>query len=64
MLIMVSELERISNFKILPVEIFNSGDYFAVRVTEDPIYATPIFFTEGGTFVLELCFNKNNIAAF
>ena len=54
MLIMVSELERISNFKILPVEIFNSGDYFAVRVTEDPIYATPIFFTEGGTFVLEL----------
>ena len=26
----------------------NLGDYFAVRITEDPIYATPIFSTLGG----------------
>lgn len=27
---------------------FYTGDYFAVRVTEDPVYATPIFTTMGG----------------
>jgi hypothetical protein len=26
----------------------DSGDYFAVRVTEDPVYATPVFTTMGG----------------
>ena len=24
------------------------GDYFAVRVTEDPVYGTPVFTTMGG----------------
>ena len=25
-----------------------TGDYFAVRITEDPVYATPVFTTMGG----------------
>jgi hypothetical protein len=28
--------------------VWISGDYFAVRITEDPVFATPVFTTMGG----------------
>ena len=28
--------------------MFYEGDYFAVRVTEDPVFGTPVFTTMGG----------------
>lgn len=39
---------RFLNPKFKLANVLSAGDYFVVRITEDPVYGTPVFTTMGG----------------